>query len=443
MAWSTLAAIAILVAVVMALAKGIEVRLVLLVAAFALAAITRQAEQVVIAFFQGLADAASIIPICSAMGFAYVIKAFGCDQELVKALARPLLTVRLLAVPGAICIGFLVNIPIISQTSTLLAVGTVLIPLLRSMGLPAVVIASTLVLGSSIGGELLNPGAPELGTIADKLAHGPWQITRIELTSHMFRLLLLHLVITLLVYLWLRRGELRQQEPMPIPAENIHWLKAIVPVVPIVLLFVLGPPLKLYEWPQHWLIGERDLPALYSSRLIGLSMLIGCIVACLVCPRQAGGVARHFFEGAGYGYFHIISLIVIAKCFSVGINLSGFAETLGEGAKLWPVMLLPMATLLPALLAFLSGSGIGATQGLYPLLAKIALDQGVSPIDVGVLCCIGSAAGRTASVVAAVSLMGAQLNEVKTADISKRVMLPLACGLAVIVAVMMIKHALR
>ena len=125
MTWTAGAGLAILGLTLIALFKGYEVRLVLLLAAIALAALTQQVEKVGITFFQGLADATSIIPICSAMGFAFVLKAFECDKHLVEALSRPLLYAKWLVVPGTILIGFVVNITIISQTSTSLAAPAV------------------------------------------------------------------------------------------------------------------------------------------------------------------------------------------------------------------------------------------------------------------------------------------------------------------------------
>ena len=109
MTWTAWAGIAILVLSLVALAKGFEVRLVLFLSALAMAGLSQQAEQIIIIFFQGLADATSIIPICSAMGFAYVLKAFECDRHLVQALSRPLLYAKWLVVPGTILIGFVVR----------------------------------------------------------------------------------------------------------------------------------------------------------------------------------------------------------------------------------------------------------------------------------------------------------------------------------------------
>ncbi len=436
MTWTIAAGLVVLACIIVALARGYEVRLVLLIGAFVLAALGQKADQILITFLQGLADPTSVVPICSAMGFAYVIKAFGCDQELVKALFRPLLSARFLAVPGTILIGFVVNITIISQTSTSLAVGTVLIPLLRTLGLRGVIIGSSLVLGASIGGELLNPGAPELVAIAGKLGVKPT-----SLTPEIAKVVFIHLAVAMMLFLMLRRKELGQTQATTVPeAMSIRWWMALVPVVPIALLFLFGPPFNWFTWPTEWLLAKGERPDLYSPRLIGVAMLIGCLVACIAVPRHGGSVAKHFFEGAGYGYIHIISLIVIAKCFSEGIKHAGIASFIAHLAELMPVLLLPMAALLTAFLAFLSGSGIGATQGLFPLLADVAVQNQIDPVLVGVLCCLGAAAGRTASLVAAVTLMCSQLTESKPVELSRRVMIPLAVALAVSIAIVMLRQ---
>jgi DcuC family C4-dicarboxylate transporter len=437
MTWSAGIGLLILALVLAALYRGYEVRLVLLTAALMLSALVSKTEVVVMTFFQGLVDASSIIPICSAMGFAFVLKAFGCDQHLVRALTIPILKVKWLMIPGTMLVGFVVNITIISQTSTALAVGTVLIPLLRSLGMQGVVIGSALLLGASIGGELLNPGAPELGTIAKKLG-----MNSSELVSMIAQVVFVHLAIAIGVFWWMHRKHTRLLEaPVADQEQPLSWLSALVPVVPIFLLFLFGPPFNVFTIPASWLVNASESASHYGPRLIGLSMLVGCAAACLAVPSQASGVAKHFFEGAGYGYANIISLIVIAKCFSEGIKLCGITDLIGHLADAVPMLLLPLAAFLPCGLAFLSGSGIGATQGLYPMLADVAIEQQVSPAQAGVLCCLGSAAGRTMSLVAAVNIMCSNLTQSKTIELSKRVALPLLAGLTVIMIWKMLEHA--
>src|SRR5207253_1624730 len=75
-----------------------------------------------------------VVPICSAMGFAYVLRHTECDKHLVRLLTAPLRHVRFLLVPGVVLVGFVVNVPVISQTSTAVCIGPVVVPLLRAAG---------------------------------------------------------------------------------------------------------------------------------------------------------------------------------------------------------------------------------------------------------------------------------------------------------------------
>ena len=149
----------IIAAAVIAIARRVDVRLALLLAAFAMGGLAGNVPAILKTFFGTLGSEQFVVPICSAMGFAHVLRQTGCDRHLIHFLSRPLLRVRPLLIPGAVLVPFVVNISIISQAGTAVAVGTVLVPLLRSARLSAVTIAAALALGSSLGGEQLNPGA--------------------------------------------------------------------------------------------------------------------------------------------------------------------------------------------------------------------------------------------------------------------------------------------
>src|SRR5437016_14473817 len=130
-----------------ALAKRADIRLVLIgsaVALFALHATNVETgerfdafAQVFVEFAKGMTNPQSVVPICSAMGFAYVCKLTGCDAHLVHLLCNPLRHVRWLLIPGGIAISFFVNSAIVSQTSTVSVVGPVLIPLVIGAGIAA------------------------------------------------------------------------------------------------------------------------------------------------------------------------------------------------------------------------------------------------------------------------------------------------------------------
>ena len=485
-------ALAAVAAAVVLIVRGWDVRLVLLAAALAIAGSSGEPAKlgaVVREFLYTFSNEKFVVPICTAMGFAYVLRHTGCDRHLVLLLTNPLRHVRFLLVPGVIAVGFLVNIPVISQTSTAVCIGPVVIPLMRAAGYSLPTIGACLLLGASVGGELLNPGAPELLTVFDKTGVE----TRVQAQEYLPPLVFTQLVASALVFWLLSRwwerknypphpnpppqggresegasptggaassytsppvGEVAAQprvggsDPSPnsLPLQRegasehrINLLMALVPVVPLVLLFLAGPPLNVFRVPDEWVVlpknGKPD-PA-YSSRLIGLAMLVGVLVAAAVVRDKARDCVKQFFDGAGYGFANIVSLIVIANCFGVAIKDAGLADALGRLIGQVPNLMQPLAAFVPLAFAAVSGSGMASTQSLYGFFHDPALALGLDPVDVGAMVSLGSAAGRTMSPVAAVTLMCAKLTDTTSFTLAGRVAGPLLVGMVVVVLLRM------
>jgi DcuC family C4-dicarboxylate transporter len=354
-------------------------------------------------------------------------------------------------------VGFMVNIPIISQTSTAVCIGPVVVPLMRAAGYSMPTIGASVLLGASLGGELLNPGAPELQTVYRANPNNPSASPQSQATGYLPRVVFTQLVIATLLFwglsAWRERapamdaanpdgastaGRIDGGCPNG-PSQRINLLKAFVPLVPLGLLFVSGPPLHLVEIPDHWVMTPKDGqsdPA-YHSRLIGLAMLVGVVVAALVTPSRARDCVKEFFEGAGYGYTHIISLIVTANCFGKAIESAGLAQALGRIIAEVPELLQPLAALVPMTFAAVSGSGMASTQSLYGFFHAPALALEIDPVSVGALVSVGAAAGRTMSPVAAVALMCATMTGTNPIALVKRVAAPLFFGIAAVVVLRM------
>jgi DcuC family C4-dicarboxylate transporter len=449
MGLSALVAMAVVVAAVVLVVRGWDVRLVLLAAALAIGALSGNVPVVVREFLATFSNEKFVVPICSAMGFAYVLRHTGCERHLVLLLVRPLRYVRRLLVPGVVGVGFLVNIPVISQTSTAVCIGPVVVPLMRAAGYSMPTTGACLLLGASVGGELLNPGAPELLTVFDQTGVSP----TVQAGEYLPPLVFTQLAVAALVFwvlsLWWERGVgaepatpgltpgARQDQP-----ERIDLLKALVPIVPIGLLFASGlpAPYKLFDVPDEWVTlrkpdGTRDLA--YNSRLIGLAMLVGVVVAAAVTPRKSRDCVKQFFEGAGYGFTHIVSLIVTANCFGKAIESAGLARALGQLIAAAPDLLQPLAAFVPLAFAAVSGSGMASTQSLYGFFHVPAVALGLDPVSVGAMVSLGSAAGRTMSPVAAVTLMCGTLTGSNPFILAKQVAVPLLAGIAVVVALRM------
>jgi DcuC family C4-dicarboxylate transporter len=460
MEFAAIASIALVIAAIALVGRGWDVRLVLLIAALAIAFIAdwkvEAAGQipsvalVVREFLATFSNEKFVVPICSAMGFAYVLRHTGCERHLVLLLVKPLRPVRCLIVPGVIVVGFLVNIPVISQSSTVVCIGPVVIPLMRAAGYSLTTAGACLLLGASVGGELLNPGAPELLTVYSKTNVSPTA----QATEYLRPLVLTQLVISMVVFWvlsfwWERKRERNgpQSDPgtheAPDPAlarleappeARINLLKALVPLVPLGLLFAAGPPLLWIEIPDAWVIlpkdGHRD-PA-YNTRLIGLAMLVGVAFAAVVSPSRARDCVKQFFEGAGYGFTQVVSLIVIANCFGKAIEAAGLARSLGQWIASNPELMQPLAALVPLAFAAISGSGMASTQSLYGFFHAPAVALGLDATSIGALVALGSAAGRTLSPVSAVTIMCATLTATNSFTLAKRVAIPLLTGIVVV-----------
>jgi DcuC family C4-dicarboxylate transporter len=458
--------IAIVIAAIYFIVRGWDVRLVLLCAAIVISLVAglnaeptkrfNALSLVVREFLATFSNEKFVVPICSAMGFAYVLRHTGCERHLVLLLVKPLHHVRWLLIPGVIIVGFLVNIPVISQTSTAVCIGPVVIPLMRAAGYSMVTAGACLLLGTSVGGELMNPGAPELLTVYDKTKVS----TIMQASEYIPPLVITQLAISTAVFwllsIWWERKDKANKNVITkegtnetnshaianvhsLPETRINLLKALVPLVPLCLLFAAGPPLNLIVIPDQWVIlpkdGKRD-PA-YNTRLIGLAMLVGVAVAALVSPSRSRDCVKQFFEGAGYGFTHIVSLIVTATCFGKAIESAGLAQLLGQWIASTPQLMQPFAAFVPLVFAAICGSGMASTQSLYGFFYDPALALGLDPASVGAMVSLGSAAGRTMSPVSAVALMCATLTETNSFTLAKRVAVPLLSGIVVVVILRM------
>ncbi|MFO0809289.1 MAG: C4-dicarboxylate transporter DcuC [Gemmataceae bacterium] len=432
----TLAAgLLVIVVAIVAIAKRVDVRIAMFGAAICLGAIVQRTDVIVRTFLDTFTSDQFVVPICTAMGFAYVLRHSGCDRHLVRLLATPLRYVRWLLIPGAVVVGFVVNISVISQASTAVAVGTVLIPLLRAGGLSPTTVGASLLLGTSLGGELLNPGAPELRTVSERLG-----VDARDVVGALGPLLAIQLVVATLVF-WVLSLRHEQGAAAPVPTtddEPINYVKAVVPLLPLALLMVIGPPFNLVEVPQYWLVSDANARS-FGNRLIGAAMLIGVTAAVMAAPRSAPVAAKEFFAGAGHAFTTIVSLIVTAQCFAKGVELIGLAKVIGDVVASHPALLWLCASALSYGFAILCGSGMATTQGLFGFFAT-ASDSTPLLLDVGAVVAIASAAGRTSSPVAAVVLMCAQLTDSRPLVIARRVAVPLLVALAVTTIATALSH---
>jgi DcuC family C4-dicarboxylate transporter len=431
--------------------RRVDVRLVLFLSGVLLAALAGNPFAALDKFADTMVNPAFVVPICCSMGFAHVVKATGCDGHLVRLLVLPLRRLGPLVAPIAIFVPFVVNTAITSQSSTAATVGPVLLPLLLATGLTPVQAGVALLIGSSVGGELLNAGAPEIAAIA--------KAANVETLTVIGRMLPVALTVAVVAALLYWRGLRYSDPPLDSPAERqgedsahshefarltktdpaakeepISLLKAAIPLVPIVLL-ILDSRLHLILGPGHHLFPRPADPEAWKEWMpIGYAMLIGTGVAMTTAPKRLSANTVAFFQGQGFAYAYIISLIVAALTFVEGLKQSGLMKVLLDTVAGNGTLAVPAAVLLPGSMALLTGSGIAPSVTFIETFLPHAQSWHVDPMGLGIVAAQAAAIGRTLSPAAAVVMVCGMLAGVPPLALLRRAALPLATGWLVVLA---------
>lgn len=360
-------------------------------------------------------------PICTAMGYAFVLKYLGCDVAMVQYFTKPLRKIAWLLIPGGAVIGFATNMAITSQTATAAAVGPILVPLMLAAGYRPIIAASTLLLGCSIGGNLFNPGEPDI--VAIQSATG-MSITGIM--EHVFvpNVLSLAVATVVLVIINLRTRKEHEHAVAEDHAEKTYpWYYAVFPPLPVLLLLLLQPGLNI-------------IPPLFVRYPHGLhisTVMICCTALVIIfCSgrvhfiEHVNAAMKEFFMGLGYAFTHVITLIVAAFCFAAGLKSVGIIETVAGMFAGNYYMAMVVSPLLTWALACISGSGtapsVSFSKAILPSIATSNLQQAV---DMGVVGAIGASAGRTMSPVSAIMLFTSHLTNLSPLQIIRVAMWPM------------------
>ena len=421
-----LAAVVIVAAVVL-IRRGLDVRIVLFGAGLVLCTAAGLWYKVFDAFQASVGRADIIGPICSAMGYAWVLKATGCDRHMVRLLTRPLERISWLLVPGGIAVGFMTNMAITSQTATAAAVGPILVPILVAAGYRPLAAGAVLVVGCSLGGNLFNPGEPDIVAIHAATSVDVASIINAAVLPNLVSLLTATIVMVVLA----RRMHDGAAAAADIETEALSIPKALLPPLPVILLLLLQPGLGLLP----------GLLAIYPKGVHVSMVMLVCTAIVIVVTRKASlrdhvnALTGEFFQGMGYAFTHVISLIVAAACFIAGLDAAGvIARVAGMLAGQAEVATLS-SPLVTWFLAVVSGSGtapsVSFTQAIVPGIAQVDVAHGV---DLGVLGAIGASLGRTMSPVAAIVLFTSTLVGVRPQELVGLVKWPILLALAAVIA---------
>lgn len=360
------------------------------------------------AFKDNMIQTGLITSVCSVMGFSFVMKITQVDKHLVHALAKGLVKIRPLLIPGVTISTFIVNVSLNSASGVTAAVGAIFIPLLISMGVKPAMAASSVILGT--WGSMLSPGLDHQSIIS--------QIANVEIIdvvkTHAYTDIITMLAAAL--YLMILAKILKEDKGYVAEngdnAENnsfkVNPFFAILPLVPVIMLLVFN--IELVQKHISW-----------ATRIgVPHAMLIGSIICIFATGTKLEKAVNEFFHGMGKGYADIIGIIISAAVFVSGMKALGliafFIDALKSATHLVPLA----ATYGPFLLGVITGSGDSSAIVFNQSVTIHAESFGYEIVNMGSLAALGGALGRAASPIAGATIIAAGIANISPFEIAKR-----------------------
>lgn len=409
-----------------AIVKNYETRIVLMLSGLIMSFIGGNMMSSLAAFSKALVNENLTPIICMTMGFSLVLDMTGCSQHLILAITKLLHRVKFIIIPATVILVWFINISLISASGLAAAVGAILIPVLIKLGIKPIMAASTVLLGT--WGSSVSPANPFLVQVAD-LAQGDLMTIIQGFAPKAFISMVISGLILFAIAKFTKEGvqangvtETSVSEASaksPENSEKIKPLYAIVPLIPIVILILASPAVKL-------------LPTISITN----AMLLGTVLCFLVARPNIKEFASTFFKGAGNGFANIVCLIAAAGMFIQGMNVLGLTAALIDTMANSPALAKVSATFGPFLLAAISGSGNAAVLAFNGAVTPHAPSFGLQIADMGAIVQATGNLGRCMSPVAGVSIICAKMAGVNPMELTKRNAIP--CIVAGIVMMLLV-----
>lgn len=399
-AWLAVAAI---VAVIVALIKKCEVRVTLLSAGIFLCLISLQPMTAFNQFAKMMTSATLVQAITAAMGFAFLVSFTKCDLHLVTLLSAPLKRLGVLLIPACTLVTLIVNTAIPSAAGCAAAVGATLIPVMIRAGIKPVGAGAAILAGTI--GSFLNPGSPHQNMVGSYVGISGMEFILQNMTTYMVLWAISVIMITITEFVLKDHkgdGLVSNDTQYGETVTKVNLLYAIAPLVPLVLL----------------VLGNTSMPALKMG--VAQAMVIGAIYTIIVTRSSPSKATGQFFTGCGKGFADVVSIIVSASVFAIGLQSAGLVNVLIEVLKESNEYAKWGGVLGPYLMAILVGSGDAATMAFNEAVTPHAESFGLSIVSLGNLAYVAGALGRTMSPIAGVVIVIAGLCQVNPVDIVKR-----------------------
>ncbi|MCI6530746.1 MAG: C4-dicarboxylate transporter DcuC, partial [Mesosutterella sp.] len=287
--FTTIVAIVGVIGVIWGLVKRYETRLVLIAGGLFMAFLSLKPMVAFHQFDKSMTNPNLIIAICSAMGFAAVVKLTGCDVHLVGLLTKPLKRIGIFLLPACGLVTALVSIALPSTAGCSAAVAPTIIPLLIRAGFkPAV--AGAVVVAPISTFAFFNPGVSHNAFIAKMANMDVMDLIGLNANRILILGFLTIILLTVVCVVYKDYNKHQTKEEMEanlalsgsggkvdLP-EHPSVLRGITPLLPVVILVVCS------IWFKELKIS------------VATAMLIGTIYCFLVTRANPAEITKKFFD---------------------------------------------------------------------------------------------------------------------------------------------------
>lgn len=405
--------VVILLATVFALVKQYETKMILFASGLLLCIIGGNPMNAFEAFASRMTTGGLIQPILSVMGFAFVMKVTECDKHLVNFLSKGLIKVRPILIPGAALATFAINTALPSAAGAAAAVGAILIPVLMEAGISPAMAAAAVLTGTF--GSMISPGLSHNPFIANIASVEVMDVIAVHYAADVVSVVIGALSLAVLAFILKEDGRGSGAEisaaNLEITTVKVNYLKAIVPVIPILIL----------------ILGATKTVAAFAKVSIPAAMLIGALFGVLASltdtklnKQYMEKVSKAFFDGMGNAYANIMGIIIAAAVFVKGLETIGLIKSFIDAMIGAPGIVKIAATFGPFLLGVVSGSGDAAAIAFNEAVTPQAAQFGLEIINMGSIAALGGALGRTMSPLAGAAIIVATMAGVNPLEVAKR-----------------------
>lgn len=211
---------------------------------------------------------------------------------------------------------------------------------------------------------------------------------------------------------------------------SVPLIYSILPVFPLLMLVVFSPFFNFFN------------PAIHLDTTT--AMIISLFVAMtfeMIRKRNVKDVfasLKTFWEGMGKVFASVITLIISAEVFSLGLINLGFVESLVKASQSLGFSAIGIGIVMSLMLfmaSMLMGSGNASFFSFGPLVPDIALKMGIEGSRIILPMQLASSLGRATSPIAGVIIATSEIAGITSYQLAKRNLIPLSVTAIVMLVV--------